>query len=78
MKTLLQSKFEDNPSPEFLSKNNCYDPRIPDDNHLDLDSMNTLKKDLQKFYHLINFFISRFVNFVIFFIHGISVFVTIF
>ena len=49
MKTLLQSKFGDNPSPEFLSKNNCYDPRIPDDNHLDIDSMNTLKKDIQKF-----------------------------
>ena len=31
-----------------MPKNNCYDPRSPNDKYLDNDSMNTLKKDLQK------------------------------
>ena len=46
---LIKTKFGDNPSKGVLSKNNCYDPRSPNDKYLDNDSMNTLKKDLQKF-----------------------------
>ena len=45
-KTLV--KFVDNPSTEVEPKNNYYDPRAPNDKYLDNDSMNTLKRDLQK------------------------------
>ena len=48
-KTLVKEiKFGDNPSTEVEPKNSCYDPRAPNDKYLDDDSMNTLKRDLQK------------------------------
>ena len=47
-KTLVKKiKFEDNPSTKNEPKNNCYDPRAPNDKYRDNDSMNTLKRDRQ-------------------------------
>ena len=48
-KTLVKkNKYGDNPSTEVEPKNNCYDTRSPNGKYLDNDSMNTLKRDLQK------------------------------
>ena len=48
-KTLLKKiKYGDNPSTEVEPKNNCYNPRAPNDKYLDNDNMNTLKRDLEK------------------------------
>ena len=51
-----KSKFGGNLSTEVLPKNNCYDSRAPNDKHLDNDSMNTLKRELQKSLPFIGFF----------------------
>ena len=61
-------KFGDNLSTEVEPKNICYDPHTPNDKHLGNDSMNTLKKELQKcllskgFFLFHDIFISSFVQ----------------
>ena len=40
-------------------KNNCHDPGIPNDKYLDNDSMNPLKRELQKYLPSSGFFIKR-------------------
>ena len=50
-------KFGDNPSTGVEPKNNCCDPRAPNHKHLDNDSMNTLKRDLQKCLNSSGFFL---------------------
>ena len=58
-KTIVKKiKFGENPSTEVEPKNNCYDPHVPNDKYLDHDSMNTLKRDLQKYLPSSGFFIS--------------------
>ena len=48
-KTLVKKiKLGDSLSAEFEPKNNCYDARTTHDQYLDNDSINTLKRDLQK------------------------------
>ena len=48
-KTLVKKiKFGDNLSTGAEPKDNCYDPRSANDKYRDNDSMNTLKRDLQK------------------------------
>ena len=49
-------KFGDNPSTDVVPKNN-YDPSAPNDTYLGNDSMNRLKRDLQKFLPSSGFFV---------------------
>ena len=49
-------KFGDNPSTDVVPKNN-YDPSAPNDTYFGNDSMNRLKRDLQKFLPSSGFFV---------------------
>ena len=47
-RTYWKLKLKGNPSTEVEPKNKCCDPLVSNDKYLDNDSINTLKRDLQK------------------------------